>query len=1733
MNRMRAIFGVDSRRYAAVSLLLFGILVFSAGIASAATNLAVPTGQLVNGSPLTLVKGAAASSSQIGFTTDETDGNLHWRVLGAQSDGFNTEGTPAAKWSTTHIGGSVPSAAPSVALSGANGNGVLTVRGRGTDIRTANTNGDSFTYFYQTGVNGDFTIDVKVNGLSGTNLSTSAKAGIMARQSLATTSRHASIVITPSSGIMFIRRTTDGGTATVTPVTGQAAPRWLRLKRAGNTFSAWYSTTETPTWIQVGANVNITMSNLNVGLAVTSRSTSNDLVATFDNFMFRPNLSSMSETWSAFTSPTITATNWTSGNYVLAMRAATLSTAVPNTNIVMVPFQYLNCSDNTPSTISIPAGQTVSGSTVSLTGLFEHTGNVGSFTYKINGATVKSPWNSSSRGTVTPEDVSLQVSGIDPDCGLTISATQTLTVDNTCTDPTPSTLTIRTGQSVTGTSVDLTALFSKTGNVAIDRISIEGVAIPSNQWTSWNSSSYGTGLEPDSVNLEVSGWDNDCFPQHIIANNYIEVDNTETYNPPSIIFARPTYYVASGAQIDIPFTLASHDGYNNNVTTDYTLAIQSESNGTEFAPSVIQGPTVFTLGGGQSVTSKIRVTALAGMPEWKSNVITLQVTSSNPGAHGTVAVPVQAVIFLVSPITHNSVTTNSSKWGGSWGTSQTQANSGIDSKYGNFDCLICHEKNSPNVKWMKQVISTPDGSNWEGSGLKDLPITFRDARDGSDDWGNDDPDGNGSGRVGSARACEVCHSATQYHRYDTTGQPTLQHFNDRDCTDCHRHEVGFTAACDYCHGNPPIDDSRQLNAASVATGLAFTPTTTGSLTPGTHYKHVNVLQYECYYCHHGYREPGKMPDGVISLSFDVFNLPDEVARQGHYTGQLGVTYEKEDVNHAFIQYQGDGSLTCQNIYCHGATLGGSDAQWNSNLTCASCHGTSAAVPPPGLSHATHVGRGMTCNECHGNQYGHLGHVNGKVRVDISELVVNHAKGGTPSYRGVVTWDSPGLPPNSSYGTCSNINCHFGRETPPWNNNEQPATCTTCHNNGTDNGALVNSAPNTGAHEKHCNPAPGIDTLMVEGFINHCESCHGAGANTGTHIGHISVAGAANEPNFPQGMTYNRDNGSCANYCHYADAGPNNWFSSAHLPCHYCHMPRSDGGSYIGPTVVFPSGNDAPDAAANPYGSHLKAAKTETFNAGTNWDAQCKMCHPYHQGGVEVPLPPENWTAATGTSSPVMGSNMQERLGIQYAVTGGIHLGGTATGSSATEADMCWNCHGTDDSINEWGYNADTNGSGFPATIIPDVNGQSVGSHNYGWVYTDAAWTTLAKGWVTAAGKGMYRKDGYQHDAGNNRALSRRISSVHSVNFDLTAAQGSSVANNIDGGGAVIRSDSQILETPAQIRCSYCHDVHDLNRALDADGNQEIATGRPFLRGTWMGNPYAPDMPPLAGYSYPTTGSAYSGMDHGQRFHSNDNGTIRSFGAAVPRLWPNAPLQNKGGYFIDQNSNRPTDGRTLAETGGICVLCHGSNVDAMDYYTGSSMWRTGMVNGHSNSTLGGTGANRRNIFDAKRGAASWGLMANQDGVNYNKYGNASGAKSNAPWRTAFNNQPADGNAAASPPRNTGWYGGIIGSTDRGGQYGAWYNGTTTATTMAAVGTDGTTTLAHNFTCSKCHTPHAAGLPALLITNCLDLNVAKWTQTANNSVVLGPSATNAWAIRARNTCHEKTSVTTGWHRLAPGQ
>ncbi len=112
-----------------------------------------------------------------------------------------------------------------------------TLLGAGDDIWGVS---DGFLFAYKQ-LNGDGSISARVLNLDPTH--TSAKAGVMIRESMEPASKHAMTNLRPAGGLEFLRRVQTGGATTDPPADGTVVPipGWIRLTRTGNQFVSEYS----------------------------------------------------------------------------------------------------------------------------------------------------------------------------------------------------------------------------------------------------------------------------------------------------------------------------------------------------------------------------------------------------------------------------------------------------------------------------------------------------------------------------------------------------------------------------------------------------------------------------------------------------------------------------------------------------------------------------------------------------------------------------------------------------------------------------------------------------------------------------------------------------------------------------------------------------------------------------------------------------------------------------------------------------------------------------------------------------------------------------------------------------------------------------------------------------------------------------------------------------------------------------------------------------------------------------------------------------------------------------------------------------------------------------------------------------------------------------------------------------------------------------------------------------
>ena len=526
--------------------------------------------------------------------------------------------------------------------------------------------------------------------------------------------------------------------------------------------------------------------------------------------------------------------------------------------------------------------------------------------------------------------------------------------------------------------------------------------------------------------------------------------------------------------------------------------------------------------------------------------------------------------------------------------------------------------------------------------------------------------------------------------------------------------------------------------------------------------------------------------------------------------------------------------------------------------------------------------------------------------------------------------------------------------------------------------------------------------------------------------------------------------------------------ASHNDCLLCHGTKDDGTGAHSPSANYIVATDhntgsinmnsataynqinfGCDAAchANDVNHQLSNSALPVVLAdygGGGGTGACASCHDSGSGGAPVVIQSSSSHVSTLTcegchtghnaGTVIIPNNIL--VGINYGADhgNGISLGGTAT-TGTTEAQICWNCH-ANNNISEWGLNSDTNGT------APNYNPGTLNQAS--WV--GATWTS---------GTALF-----SYKTGT-------IMSTHSANPAASAAG---------------------VDTVAQIRCSYCHDVHNVGaqgrrKGFNNGGNP------PYLISTWMGNPYLEDGAPLATSTY--------------------SATLNRFGA-VPR--GNTSSTSLGGYQIDQNNGNPTATWSLTNSAGLCTICHGTNIDALNQFgTAANAWIGS--NGHSNASIGGTGSVKANIFrNSDRSATA--IVTGQNGA-----GNPTMAYRHAVGDRGYGFRPLTGTDTE------GWY--LLPAMNLNDRpYGFnFYNW------GATVDESTINTQYHKFSCSKCHNPHASRLPRLLITNCLDTKHNTWDTRAGVQTIPTTPNSNGTAVSTenRNTTFSNATSAQNCHRL----
>ena len=241
---------------------------------------------------------AATAKDQFGWAMSPA---LTWSVTGAgnqiSNTGLFTAGTTAGGYQVTAASGAISgsaavtvTAAPSPSLFTGSGdigavgkvgsdslsNGTYTVLGSGADIWGS---ADAFRYVYKS-FSGDGEIIARV--ASQQNTSSTAKSGVMIRESLNANSANVLVAMTPGTGATFQRRTTTGGSTSSNKLSGKIAPYWVKLTRTGNIFTG-YASADGVTWTKINSATVTMGTNVYIGVAVSSHNNAVLNTSTFNN----------------------------------------------------------------------------------------------------------------------------------------------------------------------------------------------------------------------------------------------------------------------------------------------------------------------------------------------------------------------------------------------------------------------------------------------------------------------------------------------------------------------------------------------------------------------------------------------------------------------------------------------------------------------------------------------------------------------------------------------------------------------------------------------------------------------------------------------------------------------------------------------------------------------------------------------------------------------------------------------------------------------------------------------------------------------------------------------------------------------------------------------------------------------------------------------------------------------------------------------------------------------------------------------------------------------------------------------------------------------------------------------------------------------------------------------------------------------------------------------------------
>ncbi|MDO3378765.1 cytochrome c3 family protein [Geoalkalibacter halelectricus] len=552
-------------------------------------------------------------------------------------------------------------------------------------------------------------------------------------------------------------------------------------------------------------------------------------------------------------------------------------------------------------------------------------------------------------------------------------------------------------------------------------------------------------------------------------------------------------------------------------------------------------------------------------------------------------------------------------------------------------CLVCHSGHSYNAGQVNYFVLRSQTETQTYGPVGGLRYTvLPDVHGGSStiaaQW---------AGTPGSADGfCERCHG-----ELTTMPNSSRVHIAGENCLACHSHNAAgmtysFGANCTDCHGFPPagnvaggpdgyayVEGGHNYALAANAKNEDFTPHTSHS-GAGSGYG------FTCNLCHNAADFAATHNQGSFQDVFLSGNSFDSLVTAG---GVLSPSYDPS------------GAGTCSNLYCHSS--GGKhnpsgktasdfttlSVSWGGGkgtiTTCNACHGNDAATMTArnnSSAHLKHLAAGYACNVCHVETAASAGslvagakggtHVNGVV-----DVVFDGGYNLGNALLGAATYDSVN-------GSCA-VFCHSDGQgnfaSPAWGDAASGA-CGSCH--------AVAGADLSGSHGVHVDPL---------GANIGCAACHGAGADTGAHAGHVDGA-----------LTV--DHETC-NSCHGVESPEIIlvWGNPQSADCLTCHTGAQ--------TTVY-TDRDGVQRSASAMSAYYAAG-----HGGVAAPQRCRDCHSTEFDADHMGADSTNRLRAIYGND--FNSDPQAFCNICHSFDAQLHYATTGTSHDASNCIACHDPHG--------------------------------------------------------------------------------------------------------------------------------------------------------------------------------------------------------------------------------------------------------------------------------------------------------------------------------------------------------------------------------------------------------------------------------------------------------------------------